>query len=171
MKKEFKKQSFKKPQRGVSREEIKEAYISNQSIGDICLAFDMSPSNIHYHRKKDLELGIDWIALRNENKRDLSDLERKKDLFLKKLIDAFEEILKDSGGEPLEPKLLQDFANAYYKIISPKTFDAKALIQKSAEETIATITHLALEQNKKEVANFLSENADLLIETILKKRA
>ncbi|PAF51292.1 DUF1804 family protein [Helicobacter sp. 13S00477-4] len=161
----------KKPKSSNIREEIRAAYIQGNTIGDICLAFDMSPSNIHYHRKKDLENGIDWHSLKVENQRDLSDLGKKKDLFLKKLIGAFEKVLKDSNDDSLEPKTLQSFAEAYYKILSPKSFDAKTLTQKSAQDTIEAIAKLALKENNQAVANFLSQKADQIIELVFKKKS
>ena len=61
------------------------------------------------------------------------------------------------------------YANSYYKLKAPLKNDCKSAIIDSTSKTIYEISQMALEDDNKIMVEFLSKNADKIIERVLKK--
>lgn len=155
------------------REKIKDMYLNQIPIDDICTTLNISRGAFYYHKKEDLKKGINWDILLLENKRDIEDIKDKEAIFLKTLIESFEKFLQKS--EELEPETIEKlhkYATTYWRLKAPKGDDEFALKQRNKkliEKTLQTIGNLALDCENTEVVTFLSENAEEIIRLVFKE--
>ena len=151
---------------------IKKYYIEGKSIGDICNIVGISRATFYNHKKKDLDNGIDWDDLAFSKAIDPSGVKLNEKEFLTTLIRSFEDALKklDEIEDPTKRlQLLKDYANSYYKLKAPLKNDCKSAIIDAVSKTIYELSQMALEDDNKMMVEFLSNNADKIIERVIRK--
>lgn len=151
---------------------IKKLYIDGKTISEICQIVGISRATFYNLKKKDLDSGIDWEELAFSKAIDPSETKLNEKEFLTTLIRSFEDALKnlDDIEDPTKRlQLLKEYANSYYKLKVPLKNDCKSAIIDSTSKTIYEISQMALEDDNKIMVEFLSKNADKIIERVLKK--
>ena len=151
---------------------IKKYYIEAKSIGDICNIVGISRATFYNHKKKDLDNGIDWDDLAFSKAIDPSGVKLNEKEFLTTLIRSFEDALKklDEIEDPTKRlQLLKEYANSYYKLKAPLKNDCKSAIIDAVSKTIYELSQMALEDDNKMMVEFLSNNADKIIERVIRK--
>lgn len=151
---------------------IKKYYIKGKSIGDICNIVGISRATFYNHKKKDLDNGIDWDDLAFSKAIDPSGVKLNEKEFLTTLIRSFEDALKklDEIEDPTKRlQLLKEYANSYYKLKAPLKNDCKSAIIDAVSKTIYELSQMALEDDNKMMVEFLSNNADKIIERVIRK--
>jgi predicted DNA-binding protein YlxM (UPF0122 family) len=151
---------------------IKKYYIEGKSIGDICNIVGISRATFYNHKKKDLDNGIDWDDLAFSKAIDPSGVKLNEKEFLTTLIRSFEDALKklDDIEDPTKRlQLLKEYANSYYKLKAPLKNDCKSAIIDAVSKTIYELSQMALEDDNKMMVEFLSNNADKIIERVIRK--
>ena len=150
---------------------IKKYYIEGKSIGDICNIVGISRATFYNHKKKDLDNGIDWDDLAFSKAIDPSGVKLNEKEFLTTLIRSFEDALKklDEIEDPTKRlQLLKEYANSYYKLKAPLKNDCKSAIIDAVSKTIYELSQMALEDDNKMMVEFLSNNADKIIERVIR---
>jgi predicted DNA-binding protein YlxM (UPF0122 family) len=151
--------------------QIKTLYLENKSVTEIASLLSVTRQTIYARKKADYKNGIDWDELALANARDLSGVKMSEKEFLNTLIRSFENALE--GLDDLEPEkklvLLKEYSTTYYKLKAPIKTDCKSQVLDAITTVIYKISEFALEQNNKEVINFLSANSDKIIEKVLAK--
>lgn len=151
---------------------IKKLYIDGKTISEICQIVGISRATFYNIKKKDLDSGIDWEELAFSKAIDPSETKLNEKEFLTTLIRSFEDALKnlDDIEDPTKRlQLLKEYANSYYKLKAPLKNDCKSAIIDATSKTIYEISQMALEDDNKIMVEFLSKNADKIIERVLKK--
>lgn len=151
---------------------IKKYYIEGKSIGDICNIVGISRATFYNHKKKDLDNGIDWDDLAFSKAIDPSGVKLNEKEFLTTLIRSFEDALKklDDIEDPTKRlQLLKEYANSYYKLKAPLKNDCKSAVIDAVSKTIYELSQMALEDDNKMMVEFLSNNADKIIERVIRK--
>lgn len=151
---------------------IKKYYIEGKSIGDICNIVGISRATFYNHKKKDLDDGIDWDDLAFSKAIDPSGVKLNEKEFLTTLIRSFEDALKklDEIEDPTKRlQLLKEYANSYYKLKAPLKNDCKSAVIDAVSKTIYELSQMALEDDNKMMVEFLSNNADKIIERVIRK--
>ncbi len=151
---------------------IKKLYIDGKTISEICQIVGISRATFYNLKKKDLDSGIDWEELAFSKAIDPSETKLNEKEFLTTLIRSFEDALKnlDDIEDPTKRlQLLKEYANSYYKLKAPLKNDCKSAIIDATSKTIYEISQMALEDDNKIMVEFLSKNADKIIERVLKK--
>lgn len=156
----------------TKKQMIKKLYIDGKTIGEICTACGVSRATVYNHKKRDLEEGIDWDDIAFSKAIDPSGVRLNEKEFLTTLIRSFEEALKslDDIEDPTKRlALLKEYANSYYKLKAPLKNDCKSAVLDAVSKTIYTLSQIALEDDNKAVVEFLSFNAQKIIEQVMKK--
>ena len=151
---------------------IKKLYIEGKTIGVICNTMGISRATIYNHKKKDFEDGIDWDDLAFSKAIDPSGVRHNEKEFLTTLIKSFEEALKklDDIEDPTKRlALLKEYASSYYKLKAPLKNDCKQAVLETASRTVYELSQMALEQDNKHLVEFLSSNAETIIERVVKR--
>ena len=149
----------------------REQYISGKAPSDIALSLGVTRTTIYNYKASDLKDGIDWDELKYLKVTDIKDLEKKEKEFLYTLVKSFEEALSDiqTLTDPKEKlKLLTQYASTYYKLKIPNKEDCKIKKAEIASKTIYTISDLALKTQNDETISFLSQNADEIIQAVIR---
>ncbi len=141
------------------------------SVTDIAGLLQVSRPSIYYYKNSDKTKGIDWDELRYVNACDPKDTADKEKMFLSVLIQEFDKALMELKDSDLESKLakLESFAHTYYKLKIPdKSTTVK--VQKTAiiKEVITKLAELSIELKQTQVAQFLSDNAERILQDLLK---
>ena len=151
---------------------IKKLYVDGKTISEICQIVGISRATFYNLKKKDLEDGIDWEDLAFSKAIDPSGTKLNEKEFLTTLIRSFEEALKnlDDIEDPTKRlSLLKEYANSYYKLTAPLKNDCKSAVIDATSKTIYEISQIAIETDNKFMVDFLSQNADKIIERVIKK--
>lgn len=151
---------------------IKKLYIDGKTISEICQIVGISRATFYNLKKKDLDAGIDWEELAFVRAIDPSGVKLNEKEFLTTLIRSFEDALKnlDDVEDPTKRlQLLKEYANSYYKLKAPLKNDCKSAVVDAISKTIYELSQMALEDDNKIMVEFLSKNADKIIERVLKK--
>lgn len=151
---------------------IKKLYIDGKTISEICQIVGISRATFYNLKKKDLDSGIDWEELAFSRAIDPSETKLNEKEFLTTLIRSFEDALKnlDDIEDPTKRlQLLKEYANSYYKLKAPLKNDCKSAVIDTISKTIYELSQMALEDDNKIMVEFLSKNADKIIERVLKK--
>ncbi len=156
----------------TKKQTIKKYYIDGKSVAEICNIVGISRATFYNHKKKDLDDGIDWDDLAFSKVIDPSGVKLNEKEFLTTLIRSFEDALKnlDDIEDPTKRlQLLKEYANSYYKLKAPLKNDCKSAVIDAVSKTIYELSQMALEDDNKIMVEFLSNNADKIIERVLKK--
>lgn len=151
---------------------VKKLYIDGKTISEICQIANISKATFYNLKKKDLENAIDWDELAFSKAIDPSGVKLSEKEFLTTLIRSFEDALKnlDDIEDPTKRlQLLKEYANSYYKLKAPLKNDCKSAVIDAISKTIYELSQMALEDDNKTMVEFLSSNADKIIERVLKK--
>jgi len=151
----------------------KNMYIKeNKSIEDICIALGVSRATFYYYKNKDQkDFNISWDELKLINAYDKKPTIENEKIFLSTLILEFEKTLQQFKDENAEDKLkkLEQFARTYYKLKIPQGKTALKFNKVDIlKEFLTKLIDIALKQNHKEVANFLSANSNFIVDELLK---
>lgn len=152
--------------------QIKKLYIDGKTISEICTIANVSRATVYNHKKKDFENGIDWDDLAFSKAIDPSGVRLNEKEFLTTLIKSFEEALKklDDIDDPAKRlALLKEYASSYYKLKAPLKNDCKQAVLETAGRTVYELSQMALEQENQHIVEFLSSNAESIIEAVVKK--
>jgi len=148
---------------------IKELYIQGKTVDEICAALNIARQTFYYHKKADFKKGIDWDGLKLANLRSEDELENKEALFVNSLIENYEKFLKDAGElSPEHIENLHKFAKTYWSIKAPRQINPRDIAVNAAKKTLEAVAKLALSHKQTDVAQWLSENADLIISNVVK---
>ena len=150
----------------TKKQTIKKYYIDGKSVAEICNIVGISRATFYNHKKKDLDDGIDWDDLAFSKAIDPSGVKLNEKEFLTTLIRSFEDALKklDEIEDPTKRlQLLKEYANSYYKLKAPLKNDCKSAIIDAVSKTIYELSQMALEDDNKMMVEFLSNNADKII--------
>ena len=156
----------------TKKQTVKKYYIDGKSVAEICNIVGISRATFYNHKKKDLDDGIDWDDLAFSKVIDPSRVKLNEKEFLTTLIRSFEDALKnlDDIEDPTKRlQLLKEYANSYYKLKAPLKNDCKSAVIDAVSKTIYELSQMALEDDNKIMVEFLSNNADKIIERVLKK--
>lgn len=156
----------------IQKEQLKNFYIEGKTITDICASLNISRDAFYYHKKKALEKGDDWEEKRLATLRSAQNLEKKETEFLNTLITAFDNALHEIEKiEDPQQKLdtLTKYVKAYYQLKAPKEQSSRQQILEAITQTIYEISQMALEHEAQEVVSFLHENAQSIMDRVLKK--
>jgi len=156
----------------TKKQTVKKYYIDGKSVAEICNIVGISRATFYNHKKKDLDDGIDWDDLAFSKVIDPSGVKLNEKEFLTTLIRSFEDALKnlDDIEDPTKRlQLLKEYANSYYKLKAPLKNDCKSAVIDAISKTIYELSQMALEDDNKIMVEFLSNNADKIIERVLKK--
>ncbi len=155
----------------TKKKEAKRLYIQGNSIENICTILHISRPTFYYYKKLDNQKGIDWDDLAYAKALNKNEMLTSEKEFLTTLIRSFEDNLK--AIEEIEDvdkrlKLLERYSNSYYKLKAPSQKDCKTVKAKAIEDTISKICDIAQRQKDTNVFNFLSNNAELILEEVSK---
>lgn len=155
------------------RESIKKLYIQGVEIENICTTFNITRANFYYHKNADLKKGINWDSLLLESKRDVSSIKDKEAVFIATLIQSFENFIQKSKENELNPEVLtklHQYAQTYWRLKAPKNdeFSMEQKLLETAKGVIEQISLIALEENNTIVCEFLSQNAQKIINKVFK---
>lgn len=153
----------------MKTQEIKKAYLSGKEVSLICKLLNITRSTFYYHKKKALESGDNWDEALLREKREEKEVKASEEYFLAKLINSFDEILKEEGNCSLEE--LNKYAQTYWKLKAPRNddeFKIKDRLKERSELVIKEIANLALEQEEEKVIEFLSANSEEIIKRVFK---
>lgn len=156
----------------TKKEKAKKFYVEDEkSVADIATALNVKKGTVYYYKKSDLEKGIDWDELRYIATLNPEDTHDKEKIFLSVLIKQFDKALVDLANSDLIEKLelIEGYAKTYYKLKIPdnKT-DVKVQKTQVVKEVITKIINIAISENHTQVAQFLSDNSDTIMEDLLK---
>ncbi len=156
----------------TKKDKAKKFYIEDdKSVADIAVALNINKNTVYYYKNSDFKKGIDWDELRYISTLNPEDTQDKEKIFLSVLIKEFDKALVDLAKSDIEKKLLklESFARTYYKLKIPdnKT-DVKVQKTQIIKEVITKLANLSIELNQKQVAQFLSDNADRILQDLLK---
>ena len=153
------------------KEQIKKLYIEGATITDIATLLHVTRQTIYAYKRKDLEAGIDWNELRLAKAQDVAGVKLSEKGFISHLIKSYESAIE--GLEALEPparlKLIEQYAQAYYRLKAPLKTDCKAQVSDAIMQTVYKISELALENGNKDVVEFLSKHADKIVQRVCTK--
>lgn len=157
------------------REQIKERYIQGMDIVDICTSLNITRAGFYYHKNADLKKGINWDILALNAKRDGQDIKDKEAMFLSTLISSFENFIQKSKDNELSPDVLtklHQYATTYWRLKAPKNdeFSLEQKLLDCAKGVIEQISAIALEENNTIVCEFLSQNAEKIINKVFKAK-
>jgi len=151
---------------------IKKLYINGKTINEICKIAKISRATFYNLKKADLQDGTNWDDLAFTKAIDPSETKLSEKEFLTTLIRSFEDSLKnlDYIKEPNKRlSLLKEYANSYYKLKAPLKNDCKSAVLDAISKTIYELSQIALEDDNKTMIEFLSSNAERIIQRVLKK--
>ena len=156
----------------TKKDKAKKFYIEDdKSVADIAVALNINKNTVYYYKNSDFKKGIDWDELRYISTLNPEGTQDKEKIFLSVLIKEFDKALIDLAQSDIEKKLLklESFARTYYKLKIPdnKT-DVKVQKTQIIKEVILKLINIAMQQDNKKVAEFLSHNSDEIIEDLLK---
>jgi len=153
------------------REKARKFFVDDgYGVGDIAKALNIQRATIYYYKKTDLEKGIDWDELRYIATLNPEDTHDKEKMFLSVLIQEFNKALIELKNSEVEDKLykLEQFAKTYYRLKVPDKETGKKLKKDDiAKDVIKKIVALAVDQENMEVAEFLKDNAETIVEDII----
>ena len=155
------------------RARIKELYLNDVSVDDICIACNITRPAFYYHKNQDLKRGSNWDSIALRNARNAESVRDKEAVFLKTLIASFEKFIESS--QELDAGVLEklhQYAQTYWRLKAPKNdeFTMQNKFEQAAKDTIKAIADLALAEENHEVVKFLSDNADEIINKIFKPK-
>ncbi len=154
----------------INKRLAKQSYIIGKNITEIATALKITRNTVYNYKNADFKVGIDWDELRFVKSADTKDLEKKEKEFIYTLIKNFEDALEEVQKiEDSETKLnmLTRYVNTYYKIKMNNKEDCKVQKAKIATDTVFAISEIALKQDNISAVDFLSQNADLIIQAII----
>lgn len=156
----------------TKKEKSKKFYVEDdKSVADIATALNITKGAVYYHKKSDLDKGVDWDELRYIASLDPKDTQDKEKIFLSVLIKQFDKALVDLAESDLIEKLelIEGYAKTYYKLKIPDSkIDAKVQKTQVVKDVITKIINIAIQNNNQQVAEFLSANSDEIMESLLK---
>lgn len=156
----------------AKHENIKELFINGMSITDIATTVNVTRQTIYAQKKRDLEKGIDWDELQLAKAQDVAGVKMSEKGFISHLIKGYEEAIEGLSELPAKErlKLLEQYAQAYYRLKAPLKTDCKAQISDAIMQTIYKVSELATEENNKDVIDFLSKHADKIVQRVCQKK-
>ena len=144
----------------------------NRSIEDICTALGIARASFYYYKSTDKQKnGSDWDELKLLNAYSSKPTVENEKVFLSTLIKEFEDALGEFENYTAEDKLmkLERFASSYYRLKMPKGKTALSVKKIDVlQEFLKKLVDIAVEENHMEVANFLSDNANKIVDELLK---
>ena len=156
----------------TKKEKAKKFYVEDdKSVADIATALNIKTATVYYYKSSDLKKGIDWDELRYIATLNPEDTQDKEKVFLSVLIKEFDKALVELAQSDIEKKLLklESFAKTYYKLKIPQNkIDTKVKKTQIVKEIITKLANLSIELKQHQVAKFLSDNADRILEDLLK---
>lgn len=156
----------------TKKQTVKKLYIDGKTIAEICTVAGVSRATVYNQKKRDLSDGIDWDDIAFSKAIDPSGVRLNEKEFLITLIKSFEDALKklDDIEDPTKRlQLLKEYASSYYKLKAPLKNDCKSAVMESVSKTIYTLSQIALDEDNKAVVEFLSMNAEKIIEQVMRK--
>ena len=154
------------------REKARKFYVNDgYSVGDIATALNVKRQTVYYYKSSDLEKGIDWDELKYIETLNPKDTHDKEKMFLTVLIQEFNKALVELQDSEVENKLqkLEQFAKTYYRLKVPDKETGKKLKKDDiAKDVIKKIVSIAVDQENLEVAQFLSDHSETIVQEILK---
>ena len=138
-----------------------ELYKSGMSLTQIASTLGISRQTISNYKKK-----FKWDeTLLSEHTIDAKDKEKE---FILELIKEWDKAVEELKQSDLSNKLtiLEKYTKLYYKLknINQESKTTQKLKKEEIiKETITKIAQLAIKQNNQTVANFLSQNSDLIV--------
>ena len=154
-----------------NKTQIKRFYIEDsKSIDEICTALNINRQTFYYHKKRDKDRGVDWDELRVANQQSKEDLAQKETRFISALITNFEKHIERLEEESPEEAvaIIAKYIKTYHKIKHPVNKSCKQEKLAGANEALKIIGNIAIVEDKKEIALFLSERAEEIISKISK---
>lgn len=156
----------------AKKQTIKKLYCDGKTIAEICAITGVSRATVYNYKKRDFSDGIDWDDIAFSKAIDPNGVRLNEKEFLTTLIRSFEEALKklDDIEDPAKKlALLKEYANSYYKLKAPLKNDCKSAVLESITKTIYTLSQIALDEDNKAIVDFLSGNAEKIIEQVMRR--
>lgn len=156
----------------TKKEKAKKFYVEDgYGVREIAGLLQVERGTIYYYKNSDEKKGIFWDELRYMHTMNPKATEDKEKMFLSVLIQEFEKALVELKESDIEKKLqkLESFAQTYYKLKIPdKKTNVKVQKTEIIKEAITKIANIAIEEKHQEVAQFLSEHSERIVEDILR---
>jgi len=154
------------------REIYRELYVSGRTALEIASALDVTEQAVYYHKNSDKKKGLNWDTLRIAKVTDIKDIKEKETTFLSLLLHEYEEAMESLKELDAVARLdaLKKYATAYYRLKAPKETNAKVDKIRVAQDVITQLAELAIDLNHTGTIEFLSQNSDSIIQSVLKKR-
>ena len=155
----------------VTHEQMKQLYINGTNISDISTLLHVTRQTVYAAKNRDLKKGLDWDELRLAKLQDVAGTKMSEKGFISHLIKGYEEAIDGLGELPAKErlKLLEQYAQAYYRLKAPLKTDCKAQVTDAIMQTIYKISELALEDGNKDVIDFLSKHSDKIVQRVCAK--
>ena len=136
-----------------------------KGVGDIATALGTTRGNVYHHINQ--AGGMDALN-KKRVQRSISNesIEMREEQFLSKLIESFEKLLGEEDSIDLTPTSLINFTRAYQAITSAKNHNPARIKREARQEFLVAIRNLAEEQENESVFEFLSKNAEILVNAI-----
>jgi DNA-binding MarR family transcriptional regulator len=149
----------------ASKGEIRFLYVDlGKSVTDIANSLGITTGSVYSHIKN--LGGLDRL---NQEKIDkslsLENIRAREDQFLSALISNFDKYISENGGD-LAPEKLEKFAKAYQSITSAKNHNPNRIRREANIEMLESLKNLAIQKESNSVLDFLSENAEVILNGI-----
>ncbi|WP_163565280.1 DUF1804 family protein [Helicobacter suis] len=145
---------------------IRTMYLQGKSFDYIYSALNITKSTINTYKRNALKAGDDWDMLMLVHRRNSHTVSMSEAYFINKLIESFEKQIIHNPDLSLDE--LAKFTKIYYQLKQPKHVDTKEAEHANTQQVIKAIAKLAVDQNRRDVVEFLSTYADEIIKAVFK---
>lgn len=147
------------------RRRMRELYVSGKTLEQIGILYGVGAAAIQHHKTVDLRKGIDWDALRIDNKVGEAATDEAHRAFLGTLIACWQEAIP-SLADVTEPKerleMLRTYSKAYMDLMRAIRSDPQVDAAEVAAKTLEILVDYALETNRADLASWLQESLDAI---------
>lgn len=153
-----------------NHQQSKDLYIKGSSVTTIASLLGISRTTIYGYKNSDKSKGIDWDELKFLKATDSNDAQRNEEDFVALLIHTFESALEDlNNSEPnVQIETISKHIATYYKLKQQRD-NVKVNKADVAKAVLTEVSRIALDKQATDVIAFLSENADQIVSTVIKK--
>lgn len=153
-----------------NHQQSKDLYIKGNSVTTIAALLGISRTSVYGYKNSDKSKDIDWDELKFLNATDSGDAQRNEEDFVALLIHTFESALEDlNNSEPnVQIETISKHIATYYKLKQQRD-NVKVNKADMAKLILTEVSKIALDKEATEVIAFLSNNADQIVSTVIKK--
>jgi len=153
-----------------NHQQSKNLFIKGNSITTIADLLGLSRTSVYSYKNTDLANGIDWNELKFLKATDSADAQKNEEDFVALLIHSFEKALDQlNQSEPdVQIETIAKHIAVYYKLKQQRD-NVKVNKADIAKLVLTELSGVALAKECTAVIRFLSDHADEIVSTVIKK--